>query len=145
MKESILNIIGEIGEAIRAIQDTFGLRLQDSDFRPEHREEILHVCIHETCHAAISQASPWIHELPEMEHTAIDEIAARILETEIARQLQLPVHSIDSHSRELSNYGLNVQVQVLGTFFNAWESMPHSPDGIDRLCRLIQTTLAESG
>lgn len=139
-----MNIISQLGEAIRTLQATLGIELQDADFRPENREEILHILIHETCHAAISQSASWVHELPDTHHTAVDEIAARVLETEIANQLQLHAHSVESHSRELSLYGLDVVPTTLDAFFNAWAKLPRSPNGIEQLCRLIHNTLFET-
>lgn len=55
--------------------------------------------IHETCHTAISQAAPWVNTLPDTQHTAGNEIAARVLETEICEQLSLPAHSVEGHAR----------------------------------------------
>lgn len=140
-----MRIIGEAGEAIRAVQKALSLQLADADFRPEHREEILHVIVHETCHAAISQASPWIHELSEDVHTMIDEVAARVLETDIASQLQLCVHSPEGHSDELANYGLHVSPQQMSEFIENWKTMPHSSHGIDQLCHLIRTAMTSPG
>jgi len=98
-----MKIIGEIGEAIRAVQATYGIDLQEIELRPEHREEILHVVIHETCHTAISHAAPWVNALPDTQHTAVDEIAARVLETEVSEQQSLYAHSVESHARELTS------------------------------------------
>lgn len=136
-----MKIIGEIGEAIRLVQTTYGLDLQDTAFRPEHREEILHVVIHETCHTAISLSAPWVNTLPDDQHTAVDEIAARILETEISGKLSKYVHSIEGHAHELSHYGLHISVDTLKGFFAAWETLPCSAEGIDQLCQRIRDGL----
>lgn len=138
-----MRIIGQIGEAIRAVQAAYGIDLQDTEFRPEHREEILHVVIHETCHTAISHSAPWINTLPDDQHTAVDEIAARVLETEISQQLSLYSHSVEGHARELTNYGLDISVETLRSFFSAWAELPHTQIGIEQLCQDIRDTLCK--
>ena len=138
-----MKIIGEIGEAIRAVRATYGVDLQDTEFRPEHREEVLHVVIHETCHTAISHSAPWINTLPDSQYTTVDEIAARVLETEISEQLSLYAHSVEGHARELSNYGLDISVEALRGFFSTWDTLPHTKTGIEQLCQHIRGTLFE--
>jgi hypothetical protein len=140
-----MRIIGEIGEAIRTVQAAYDIDLQETVFRPEHREEVLHVVIHETCHTAISHSAPWVNTLPDNEHTAVDEIAARVLETEISEQLSLYVHSVEGHVRELGNYGLDIPVDTLGDIFSVWTSLPHTKAGIESLCKHIRETLFEEG
>lgn len=139
-----MKIIGEIGEAIRAVQATYGIDLQEIELRPEHREEILHVVIHETCHTAISHAAPWVNALPDTQHTAVDEIAARVLETEVSEQQSLYAHSVESHARELTQYGLSISVDTLRGFFSVWAALPHTTVGIEQLCQHIHETLFEN-
>ena len=139
-----MKIIGEIGEAMRAVQAAYEINLQNTAFRPEHREEILHVVIHETCHTAISHSAPWVNDLPDDQHTAVDEIAARVLETEISRRLSLFAHSVESHAEELGNYGINVSVDKLEGIFSFWIAQPHTRVGIEQLCQHIRETLFEA-
>ena len=131
----------DIEAAIQAVESTFGISLHDENFRGEDREEILHVFVHETCHAAVSQASPWIHDLPEDEHTLIDEIVARLLEAEIAAQLGLHTHSIDEHVEELTFYGFTVPTESYRTLVETWKTLPHTAEGIDRLAYVVRDTL----
>jgi|GEM_PF-2333056 hypothetical protein len=138
-----MKIIGEIGEAIRAVQAAYRIDLQETNFRPEHRDEVLHVVIHETCHTAISHSAPWVNTLPDDQHTAVDEIAARVLETEISEQLSLFTHSVEGHVRELGNYGLDIPLDTLRGIFSVWTSLPHTKPGIERLCQHIRETLFE--
>lgn len=139
-----MKIIGEIGEAIRAVQTTYGVELHEIEFRSEHREEILHVVLHETCHAAISLAAPWIHTLPAAQHTAVDEIAAHVLEAEMSEQLSLNAPSVEAHARELSRYGLTLSVDALRGFFSVWAAISHTQAGIEQLCQHIHETLFEN-
>ena len=138
-----MKIIGAIGEAIRVIQTTYGIELEDTDFQPEQHEEVLHVLVHEMCHSAISHAAPWVNVLPDSQHTAVDEIAARVLETEISQLLSLPSHSVASHAQELSNYGIEIAVDTLEEFFAQWKALPRTPIGIEQLCQDIRDTLCK--
>ena len=123
----------QIEAAIRSVENVYGVNLRDESFRREDREEIVHVLVHEACHAVILQAFPWIHDLPEREHTLVDEVAARFLEGEIARRLGLHRHSIDEHGEELSFYGFAVPPEALASLAEQWEGLSRDSDGVDRL------------
>jgi hypothetical protein len=126
----------DIAEANRGVESVFGISL-----RGEDQEEILHVFLHEACHAAVSKASPWIHDLPEDQHTLIDEIAARLLEAEIASRLGLYTHSIDEHVEELAFYGFTVPTESYRSLVEAWATLPHTVEGIDRLVHVVRDML----
>jgi uncharacterized protein (DUF2342 family) len=131
----------DIAEVIRSVESVFGISLRDEDFHSEDREEILHVFLHEACHAAVSKASPWIHDLPEDQHTLIDETAARLLEAEIATRLGLYTHSIDEHVEELAFYGFTVPTESYRSLVETWETLPHTVEGIDRLVHVVRDML----
>jgi len=107
--------------AIRTqLEGALGIELTDEDFA-DGREEIVHIYLHEACHAAVSHVAPWICELEEAEHTAVDELMARFLEKEIGRSLGLFVHSTDEFIQELQRYPVDVSrkdYEYLNTF---WE------------------------
>ncbi|NLU41051.1 MAG: hypothetical protein GXX08_02480 [Firmicutes bacterium] len=50
--------------------------------------------LYEACHAAVLRCVPWIDDLDEDEHTALDEVLARLLETEVADLIGLFAHSL---------------------------------------------------
>jgi len=109
--------------AIRTqLEGALGIELTDEDFA-DGREEIVHIYLHEACHAAVSHVAPWICELEEAEHTAVDELMARFLEKEIGRSLGLFVHSMDEFMEELRHYPVNVLREdyvYLNTFWGTY-------------------------
>jgi hypothetical protein len=114
-----MKLFDELRDVVRHVETTLAVRLTDANFA-DAREELLHVFLHEACHAAVSNRVPWIHDLPEREHTALDEVMARLLETELAPRLNLHVHTIEEHARELEMYGLSVPVETLERLDATW-------------------------
>lgn len=81
-----MQIIDELLHIIQQIESALDIQLTGQDFA-DGRNEIVHIFLHESCHAAVSRIAPWIHDLEEHEHTALDEILARLLESTIGSQL----------------------------------------------------------
>ena len=106
-----------------AIRDTvasaFSITLTDGDFE-YGRDEIVHVFLHETCHAAVSALVPWIHRLDEEEHTALDEILARLVEETIGLSLGLPAHTPEEQVRELVRYPVAISIDQYLHLRNDW-------------------------
>ncbi len=114
-----LRFLSELEDIVQRIESVVGIHLDDGDFAGA-REEIIHVLLHEACHAAVASCVPWIRDLDESEHTALDEILARLLEVEIGTSLGLFVHSADEHARELAMYGIQVSVETLRSLQKQW-------------------------
>jgi uncharacterized protein (DUF952 family) len=103
------------------IDATLGIELTDEDFA-DGREELLHIYCHEACHAALAHCVPWLHDLPEGEHTLVDEVLARLLEKVFAPRLGLFLHSDDEFLSELSMYPVDLRRGTFGRLDAAWES-----------------------
>ncbi len=103
------------------LERTLEIVLNDEDF-VGGREEVIHIFLHEACHAAISHAAPWIHDLAGEEHTAVDELMARFLEKEIGKSLGLFVHSTDEYIQELQRYPVDVTKDNYAYLNIIWES-----------------------
>jgi hypothetical protein len=114
-----MNLLEDIAEIIRRVEVEFDLKLTDADFA-DGREEIAHIFLHEACHAALAQRVPWIRDLPQEQHTALDEILARILEDHMAGLLGLPAHTPAEHVRELAMYPVHVTIEQYRHLQRAW-------------------------
>ena len=115
----MLKLLDDLAAIIRQIESALGLRLTDQDFA-DGREEVLHVFLHESCHAAVSHAAPWIHDLDDRDHTALDELPVRLLEEEIGRALGLFVHTPEEQVRELARYPVMMTVEQYGHLRRRW-------------------------
>jgi uncharacterized protein (DUF952 family) len=95
-------------EAVKSeLERLLEMEMKDEDFA-NGRAEILHIYLHEACHAAVSHAVPWIHGLEEGEHTAVDELMVRFLEKEIGESLGLFVHNTGEFMDELIRYPVDI-------------------------------------
>ncbi|MBE3518750.1 MAG: hypothetical protein IMW97_00400 [Firmicutes bacterium] len=70
---------------------------------------MIHVFLHEACHALFYRI-PWLKELHDQEHALIDEVLARILESDLSPLFGLTPHTIEEHVEELSHYDLKFRV-----------------------------------
>jgi hypothetical protein len=114
-----MRLLTVLADVVRRAESAFGVNLTDEHFE-DGREEILHVFLHETCHAVVAASVPWIHDLPEQEHTALDEVLARLLETELGGAMGFHVHSVDEHVRELSMYGVEIPADLYQWLQEEW-------------------------
>lgn len=88
-------------EAINTVLErSLEIEFTDEDFA-DGRDEIVHIYLHEACHAAVSHAVPWLHALNKEEHASVDEWTTRFLEKEIGESLGLFVHSTAAFLNEL--------------------------------------------
>lgn len=94
--------------------------MEDVDF-VDGREEIVHVFLHEACHAAISNKVPWIHDLIDEQHTVVDEVLIRLLENKICLILGMPAHSSEEHVRELEMYYVEITVEQFEHLNKQWQ------------------------
>jgi len=99
----VMKLLDELHGIVERIEVETGIHLEDVDFA-DGREEIVHVFLHEACHAAISNKVPWIHDLIDEQYTIVDGVLARLLENEICLILGMPAHSSEEHVRELEMY-----------------------------------------
>ena len=116
--DTLLDKMAQIKDLIAV---TMGINLTDEDFA-EGREELLHIYCHEACHAALVHRVPWLRGLPEGEHTAVDEILARLLEKEFAPQMGLYLHSDDEFLAELAMYPVDLSRAAFEALVRVWES-----------------------
>ena len=105
-----LKLLDEIAEIVEQIESELDVHLTDEDFAGGH-DEIVHIFLHESSHAALSNRVPWIHNLTDEQHTAVDEILARLLEDHISSLMGLPVHTPQQHVHELGMYPVRITVE----------------------------------
>lgn len=110
--ESLARINAEIGSAL-------GIRLTEQDFA-DGRDELLHIYCHEACHAALAHFVPWLANLPEEEHTLVDETLARLLEKEFAPSLGLYLPSDEAFLVELSMYPMDLKRGTFRQLCEVW-------------------------
>lgn len=115
-----MKLLDELHEIIKRIEVETGIHLEDVDFADDH-EEIVHVFLHETCHAAISNRIPWIHDLTDEQHTVVDEVLARLLENTISPILEMPNHMSEEHVRELEMYPVKITVEQFKHLNKQWQ------------------------
>ena len=116
----MLKLLDDLTSIIREIESSLSVHLTDRDFR-DGRDEILHVFLHEACHAVVSNCLPWIHELGEGAHTTLDEVLARLLEEKIGLALGLTVHTPEEQVRELRRYPVNITVEQYEHLRKRWQ------------------------
>lgn len=121
-----MKLLDEIANTIKHVETEFDVKLDDDNFA-NGREEILHIFLHETCHAALANRAPWIHDLDEEQHTAIDEIVARLLEDHTASSLGLPAHTPEDHVFELGMYPVQVTAEQYKHLRTEWQRR-YQPD-----------------
>jgi hypothetical protein len=116
----MLKLLDDLTNIIREIETSLSVHLTDEDFK-DGRGEIVHVFLHEACHAVVSNCLSWIHELGESAHTALDEVLARLLEEKIGLALGLAVHTSEEQVRELRHYPVNITVEQYEHLRRKWQ------------------------
>jgi uncharacterized protein (DUF952 family) len=102
------------------IERDLSITLADGDFK-DSWEEITHIYLREACHAAIDHCVPWVRILPEGEHTAVDEIMARLLVMEFGASLDLCVRSDQEFLDELNRYQVVRSEEIFQHLKNVWQ------------------------
>ena len=115
-----MKLINDIANILREVESVLGMQLTDEDFA-DGRDEIVHIFLHEACHAAVSNRVPWIHELNDNEHTVLDEVLARLLEGEIGLGLGLTVHTPEECVRELRHYPVKITLEQYECLQAEWQ------------------------
>jgi uncharacterized protein (DUF952 family) len=116
--QALLDSLAQIRDVVGAGLD---IDLTEQDF-VDAREELQHIYCHEACHAALAHLVPWLEDLPEDEHTVVDETLARFLEKVFAPQLGLFLHSDDEFLVELSMYPAALEREAYLRLSSVWES-----------------------
>jgi len=116
----MLKLLDDLTNIIREIESSLSVHLTDEDFR-DGRDETVHIFLHEACHAAVSNCAPWIHELDDSDHTALDEVLARLLEEKIGLLLGLAVHTSEEQVRELRHYPVSITVEQYERLRREWQ------------------------
>lgn len=129
---------------VQKIDEELNIQLEDKHFA-DGQEEAIHVFLHEACHAAVLNCAPWIHDLPEQEHTAVDEIMARMLEDEIAQELGMKRHSAAEHVRELSCYHLLINLQQYNHLRKKWLQIYWPNRDVAGMVHYVKKYLREEG
>jgi hypothetical protein len=115
-----VDVLAELAAISEQVQAELGVCPSEADWA-DAREELVHVFLHEACHAALSCAAPWVHDLPDRQHTAVDEVVARLLEDHMARQLGLFAHTPRQHVRELEMYPVRISVEQYAHLAEMWK------------------------
>jgi hypothetical protein len=121
-----MEILAELAAIAAQVQAELGVRPTEGDWA-DAREELAHVFLHEACHAALSNGAPWVHDLPDEQHTAVDEVVARLLEDHMARRLGLYAHTPRQHVQELELYPVRISVEQYASLAGLWQER-YSPD-----------------
>lgn len=137
-----MQIIDELLHIIQQIESALDIQLTGQDFA-DGRNEIVHIFLHESCHAAVSRIAPWIHDLEEHEHTALDEILARLLESTIGSQLNLPIHSNEEIVYELGLYPINITLEQYNYLQSVWNERYWPNRDISGMANYCQNYLRE--
>jgi hypothetical protein len=115
-----VELLAELAVIAEQVQAELGVRPTEADWA-DAREELVHVFLHEACHAALSNAAPWIHDLPDEQHTAVDEVVARLLEDHMARRLGLYTHTPKQHVHELEMYPVSISIEQYIHLAGLWK------------------------
>lgn len=113
-------LLDELAEIKKLVERELSVVLTDEDFA-DGWEEIKHIYLHETCHAAVSHCVPWIHKLDEREHTALDELMARFLEVKVGESAGMFVHSTGEFLDELQRYPVEIAQEEFEHLMDVWE------------------------
>jgi uncharacterized protein (DUF952 family) len=116
--QALLDSLAQIRDVVGAGLD---IDLTEQDFT-DVREELQHIYCHETCHAALAHQVPWLRDLPEDEHTMVDETLARFLEKVFAPRLGLFLHSDEEFLVELSMYPAAFEREAYLSLSAVWKS-----------------------
>ena len=117
-----MNLLDELSKITQTIEGELGIDLSDPDFA-DGKDEVLHIFLHEACHAAVAHCVPWVHDLEEEEHTAVDELMARFLEVKFGKALGLFVHSNAEFIEELSYYPVEIELTTLEHLIDIWDKV----------------------
>jgi uncharacterized protein (DUF952 family) len=120
--EDTMNLLDELSKINQTIEEGLKIDLSDPDFA-DGRDELLHIFLHEACHAAVAHCVPWVHDLEEKEHTAVDELLARFLEVKFGKALDLFVHSNAEFVEELSYYPVAIELNTLEHLIDIWDTV----------------------
>jgi hypothetical protein len=115
-----MELLGKLKAILARVEAELGVRLTDDDFAAG-REEIEHILLHEACHAAVANRAPWVRDLPEEQHTAMDEVVARLVEDSLATQLGLLAHTPEEHVKELLRYPIEITVEQYEHLRTQWQ------------------------
>jgi uncharacterized protein (DUF952 family) len=133
-------ILIDLAKTDATVETLLEIELKAEDFAAG-KEEIEHIYLHETCHAALAHTVPWLAGLSEAEHTAVDEIMARLLEKEIAPKLGLFTHSDDEFLDELKMYHVDLDRGTYDEFSSVWESQFWPARDLPGMARYVLTVL----
>ncbi len=100
------------------VENKLNIRLEAGDF-VDGWEEVVQVFLQEACHAAVAHCVPWVLDLEEAEHIALDALMARFLEMEIGEAAGQHVHSAAAFVEALAQ----VPVDISMDDFNHLEAM----------------------
>jgi hypothetical protein len=120
-KGRLLKLFDDLAAILGHVEAELDLRLTDDDLA-DGVDDVAHVFLHEVCHAALAHAAPWVLDLPEAQHTAVDEVAARLIEDQMATQLGLLVHTPRQHVHELSGYPVHITVEQYTHLHDVWQT-----------------------
>ena len=135
-----MEILAELAAVSDQVQTEFGVHPTEVDWA-EAREELVHVFLHEACHAALSAAAPWVHDLADEQHTAVDEVMARLLEDHMARRLGLFAHTPRQHVRELGMYPVRISVEQYAHLADKWKERFGPHKDLDGMAQYVRRSL----
>ena len=115
-----MKLLDELAEIVEQIESELNVHLMDEDIA-DGQDEIIHIFLHEACHAALSNRVPCIHDLTDEQHAAVDEILARLLEDRMSLLLQLPAHTPEQQVRELGMYPARITVEQYEHLRSKWQ------------------------
>jgi hypothetical protein len=120
-----MRLFDDLSAILKHVEAELDLQLTENDLA-DGWDDIAHVFLHETCHAALAHAAPWVLDLPDEQHTAVDEVVARLIEDQMARQLGLYVHTPEQHVHELGGYPVHITVEQYTHLRDRWQEQ-HEP------------------
>lgn len=129
-----LELVDSLSAILNHVEAALDLQLTSDDLQ-EGYPDIAHVFLHEVCHAALAHAAPWVIDLPGEQHTAVDEVVARLIEDEMASSLGMFVHSPKQHVHELGGYPVRITVTQYGHLRDKWKGQygpAKDPEGMAR-------------
>ena len=132
----MVQLLDELRSILARVETELDVHLTGADWA-EARVELIHVFVHEACHAALSSAAPWVHALSDEQHTAVDEVTARLLEDQIAQRLDLYVHAPEQHVRELNAYPVRITVDQYKHLRDAWRRRYGPSNDLDGIARYV--------
>ena len=135
---------------LKAMQDSLGLEIGSADY-VVGREQLYYVFLHETTHAFIGKAAPWIYGLHEDETDFVDEVAARILIDDLLARLglfdkvKLYYENHVNHRKELRYYGYDLTPELYDEMEQRYRGEFSATKDIDGFCRYLSQRYRELG